>query len=112
MLLGELLQILRNVKPNIQEDHFVWWRHNHGFLVKNCYKRILEFSNLGNLLDPLKTNAFECLWKSEVSSKILIFGWSLILNKLSTRKELTKRGIMNGVHNVVCPFYFMEEENV
>lgn len=73
MLLGELLQILRNIKSNIQEDHFVWWRHKHGFLVKNCYKRILEFSNLGNLVDPLKTNAFECLWKSKVSSKILFF---------------------------------------
>lgn len=56
--------------------------------------------------------ALVCLWKSKVSRKILIFGWRLILNKLATRMELTKCGIIDGVNNVACPFYFLEEEDV
>lgn len=86
LLLDEIMQILQDVKPNIhEEDRFVRWRHKHGLSIKDCYNRILEFSNFGNLVDLFKTKAFVCLWKYKLPRKILIFGWRLILNKLPTR---------------------------
>lgn len=50
------------------------------------------------------------IWKSSVTSKIQLFGWRLIINKLPTRVEQSKRGVINGSHDMVCVFCFREEE--
>lgn len=89
-------------------DRLVWWKLKDGFSVKYFYKRICEACDLVPLLDHLKSKAILCLLKSKVPSKILIFDWRLILNKLSTRMELAKHGIIEGLHNVVCHLCFME----
>ena len=60
----------------------------------------------------LKKKTLDCLWKSKVPSKIFIFGRRLILNKFPTRMELTKRGIIEGPHNVVCPLCFKKKEDM
>lgn len=111
--LEELLLLLHGVKAKPHEENrFVWWKHKDGFSLKDGYKRIYESYFLVLTLDPLKIKVLDCLWKSKVPIKILIFGWILILNKLHTRMELAKRGIIYGSHNVVCPLCFMEEEDL
>lgn len=91
LFLYELMQILWDAKPNIQEkDRFVWWRHKHGFLFKDSYKRILEISNMGNLVDHFMIKTLFGLLKTKVPRKILIFGWQLIINKFPKRIELSK----------------------
>lgn len=109
----ELLGFLYDVKPNVsKEDKFVWWRDKFGFSVKASYKRILEASVMVPSVDPSLHQALDRLWLSKVLSKVFIFGWHLLLNRLPPRLELAKRGIIDGPHNVVFPLCFLEEEDV
>ncbi|PNX80416.1 hypothetical protein L195_g036415, partial [Trifolium pratense] len=64
---------------------------------------------------PLDTNAadaFSRLWKSDVPSKIIVFGWRLLLNRLPTRTALHRRGILSNPFESSCVFCFrhMEDE--
>lgn len=63
-------------------------------------------------LDPNIVKSLDQLWKTKIPSKNLIFGWRLILNKLPTRMELAKRGIIGGAHNMVCHLWFLKDEDV
>lgn len=50
--------------------------------------------------------------KTKVASKVLIFGWTLILNKMFIRMESLKQGIIESVDNIVCSLCFLNEEDV
>lgn len=72
----------------------------------HCYKRICKACVLVPIWDPLKVKVLACVWKSKVHRKFFIFGWRLVVNKLPTRMKLAKWGIIEGVHNMVCPYVF------
>lgn len=113
LLLEKLLLILDGLEPKSHvNDRFVWLRNKDEFSIKDCYKRICEAWFLESFFNPLILKASACLWKSKVPSKVFIFGWSLIFNKLTTRMELVKREIIVSAHYVVCPLEFLEEESV
>lgn len=44
------------------------------------------------------------LWKSKVPSKIKVFGWRLVLNRLPSRVQLFKRGFLHSgmIKHVFC----------
>jgi hypothetical protein len=44
------------------------------------------------------------LWKNDVPSKIKVFGWRLLLQRLPTREALHHRGILNNTHDLSCVF--------
>lgn len=52
------------------------------------------------------------LWKTKVSSKGLVFGWRLFLNRSPSRMDLARRRIIVCTHNLVCPMCFSVEEDV
>lgn len=52
------------------------------------------------------------LWKSHVPSNIKFFAWILSLNRLQTQDQLTKKGILRGQHNLVCPLCLGLEGNL
>lgn len=54
----------------------------------------------------------DMLWIMNTPSKILIFGWRLLLNRFPTRFSLANRGIISGNHNLVCLFGFVGEESI
>ena len=44
---------------------------------------------------PMVVNfSFRSFWKCDVSSKVLIFSWRLILDRLPTHVALVRRGVM------------------
>ncbi|CAL5185514.1 unnamed protein product [Lathyrus oleraceus] len=51
-------------------------------------------------------------WKIKHSSKVLIIGWRMILNKLPTRVELARRGVVAEFHNLVFPICFIVNEDM
>lgn len=64
------------------------------------------------MLDGVVSCALKRLWKMKVPSKIWIFGGRLVLNRIPTRLNLETCGILVGQHNLVCPLYFGESEDV
>jgi hypothetical protein len=55
--------------------------------VKSAYMELLNMSVLVSLHDRMLVFV-EMLWKNNVPSKISIFGWRLLLEKLPTREAL------------------------
>lgn len=51
-------------------------------------------------------------WKEKAPLKIHTFGWRVFLNKLPTKDQLTKRGILQGVQDKVCVFCCEENEDI
>ncbi|CAJ2658481.1 unnamed protein product [Trifolium pratense] len=80
------------------------------FTVKSCYSLLLQYSNTV-VLESNVLDAIQKLWKNDVPSKVNIFGWRLLLEKLPTRAALHHRGILNNPHDISCIFCYMQMED-
>lgn len=100
----KMLYISQMVQPSHEiEDFFVWWKNNNRFFVKTSYLRMYEICNACLRVEENILKELERVWKSNMLSKIQLFGWRLLLNKLATRYELAGSIVICGSHNVVCP---------
>lgn len=99
----------RNCRSKI---FFVWWKNKFGFSVKIHY-HILEYVFDSNMhVDDSIIQLLNKLWITNAPSKILIFDWRLLLNRLPTRFALANRRIISGNHNLVCPFYLIYYKSI
>ncbi|XP_058775361.1 uncharacterized protein LOC131649626 [Vicia villosa] len=109
----ELRILLVPVHPFSSElDGFKWWRHASGFSVSNAYDSFSLCVVPSFSLEPSLRLVFSSLWKTKVPSRILIFGWRLIWNRLPTKVDLAKRGILANPNDIRCPFCPNFEEDL
>jgi hypothetical protein len=112
---GQLLD-LQNllIEVQLEPERMDRWRWIPGpirlFSVNSCYKLLIQSSNMiyvdSNVLDAIQN-----LWKNDVPTKVNIFGWRLLLDKLPTRVALQHRGIMGNPHELYCTFCFHQLED-
>jgi hypothetical protein len=106
--LAKIYAILSRVQLDKEtEDRLVWKANNTGriFLVKSLY-------GLLNPSPPLNTAfSFRGIWRGLVPSKVEIFCWMAIINKINTRSMLVKRGILD-TSAANCTICLVEEEMV
>jgi hypothetical protein len=91
----ELLGLLDQVRPRTNSnDRRRWIPAADGvFTVKSAYSSLQERNELPTLDDD-KLSALKKLWKNNIPSKVSIFGWRLLLEKLPTRVALFHRGVL------------------
>jgi hypothetical protein len=86
-------------------DRWRWIPDRIGiFSVKSCYSLLLDQRQIEGV-EPDRLEAIKKLWKNDVPSKVLIFAWRLLLDRLPTRSALHRRGILlnqNDLHCVFC----------
>jgi hypothetical protein len=80
------------------------------FSVKSCYNLLLDLRQ-HEALDQEVLEATTKLWRNDVPSKIKVFGWRLLLERLPTRETLHYRGILNNPHDLPCVFCFRYTED-
>ncbi|XP_058757673.1 uncharacterized protein LOC131630949 [Vicia villosa] len=108
----DLVSFLGDATPTVGVmDSYVWWKNSLGFSVKAAYDMILEGSYRGHRLEVDIIRALNRMWKTKLPSKILIFGWRLILNKIPTKAALARRHILTNSNILVCSFCGVEEED-
>jgi hypothetical protein len=56
--------------------------------------------------------ALKKLWKIDVPSKVLVFGWRFILDRLPTRLALNHRGIILNRNDMSCAFCSLNTEDI
>ncbi|CAJ2635642.1 unnamed protein product [Trifolium pratense] len=96
---------------NNNHDQWRWIPDSNGlFTVKSCYTYLLNLRQV-QLQDALVLEAIQRLWKSDVPSKVNVFGWMLLLNRLPTRAALHHRGILTNHHELSCVFCFQQAED-
>jgi hypothetical protein len=80
------------------------------FSVKSCYISLLQGRN-AVIVEPNVLGAIQKLWKNDVPSKVSVFGWRLLLQKLPMRAALNHRGVLINPHDLPCVFCFQVSED-
>ncbi|XP_058757659.1 uncharacterized protein LOC131630931 [Vicia villosa] len=95
-----------------EDDSFRWMFTNNGvFSVKSCYD-LFKSSLSGPPLDSKKVLALSFLWNCKVPSKILVFGWRFIHNRLATKDQLVRRGVLVEGSESLCSMCKEKEEDI
>ncbi|GAU45706.1 hypothetical protein TSUD_86820 [Trifolium subterraneum] len=96
--LGDLKDLLIgfNLTPN-SHDGWRWALGSAGmFSVKSCYNWLLDYRH-DEMLNSTVVDALKQLWKNDVPTKVSVFGWRLLLDKLPTRMTLNHRGVWEEI---------------
>ncbi|GAU35055.1 hypothetical protein TSUD_69780 [Trifolium subterraneum] len=81
-------------------DRWKWIPDHSGkFTVKSAYLILQNRKNVKEI-NPNILNSLQRMWKNDIPSKVGVFGWRLLLEKLPTREALISRG---------CAYYHYEE---
>jgi hypothetical protein len=109
----ELLNLLLPFQPSLDvEDRHRWISTSAGiFSVKSAYIDLLNRSVMTNLEDSI-VHSLKLMWKNNVPSKISIFGWRLLLEKLPTREALFDKGIIINSTDKNCAFCSNHGESI
>ncbi|XP_058764618.1 uncharacterized protein LOC131638082 [Vicia villosa] len=103
--LQELCCILTDVTPIWNgEDRFVWsLGATGGYVVGEFYNKLLsEYRVVVEQLDVKE--ALKVLWQSWMPLKVKIFGWRLLKDRLATKEQLIRRGIIEPNDERLCVF--------
>ncbi|CAJ2668249.1 unnamed protein product [Trifolium pratense] len=93
------------------EDKWRWIPEKSGFFtVKSVYSFFLS-GRVMHDVNPGVLPALKSLWENDIPSKVGVFGWRLLLEKLPTRAALAARGILTNSHDLSCVFCFNEVED-
>ncbi|XP_058726970.1 uncharacterized protein LOC131598375 [Vicia villosa] len=109
----ELLEILASAKPVEREnDSFIWWPAEEGaFTVKSCYLSLRDRLE-EDTVEANKTTALNLIWKSQIPSKLKVFGWRVLLDRLPSKIQLARRGIILNEQDKMCVFCGTELEDL
>ncbi|XP_058756741.1 uncharacterized protein LOC131629955 [Vicia villosa] len=110
--LEELCRILEDVVPTYAGmDKIVWiGGEMNAFTVREYYKKLL-LEGRAKGLQPVVRDAIKVLWKGWMPSKVKIFGWRLLMDRLATREQLMKRNIITNTDLSLCVFGCDSAEN-
>jgi hypothetical protein len=81
------------------------------YSVNSAYKSLLSLGVVQNL-DGNLVIYLERLWGNNIPSKASIFGWRLLVVRLSMHMTLVRKCILVNLLNFCCPFCFRKEEDI
>jgi hypothetical protein len=92
----ELLEtFLENVRLSNDIDDWRWIMNSEeGFSVKSAYDLLVEFGDSPNF-GPYERMILSKIWESSAPSKIVVFSWQLFHNRLPTKDNLFRRGVLD-----------------
>ncbi|GKV27386.1 hypothetical protein SLEP1_g36559 [Rubroshorea leprosula] len=97
---GQFREMINGVRLRMKEADSWQWLHGRDgiYSVKAAYDFL---SPKGCVLDEKWSRI---IWSKYVPSKLSVFGWRLFLNRLATKENLCKRGILLTGGDVSCGF--------
>ncbi|XP_058774290.1 uncharacterized protein LOC131648556 [Vicia villosa] len=101
----ELNTMLVDVQLTTNGDDDVVWPFDVSkcYTVRSGYQLLLQQQQEGEL-DSGRRQGLEYIWAAQVPSKLKIFCWRVILDRLPTRNQLIRRGIIANNHEAMCVF--------
>jgi mannosylglycoprotein endo-beta-mannosidase len=102
-----LLASLENVLLTVDEDDWEWSLNpGDGFSVKSAYDALVGIKDVVTLSD-YELKIFSNIWESPAPSKVVAFSWKLLYDRLPTKDNLLRRGVLpfgSGENCVWCGF--------
>jgi hypothetical protein len=113
VLTHDLIPLLNQIRScRVIEDRRKWLVSITGiFSVNSAYVGLLNGAEMDSLGES-KVIALKRMWKNNVPSKISIFGWRLLLEKLPSREALFRKGIIANIIERCCVLCFNMEESL
>jgi hypothetical protein len=109
-LVLELDVVINGVMLAEVVDSWVWKPNlDDGFTVKSLFEYLQRTLRPQSALSPSAHFTFKNIWKCAVPSKVSSFAWQLLWDRIPTRENLCKRGILNGAE-ALCPHCGVEVE--
>jgi hypothetical protein len=106
----ELMEVLDHVSITLVDDRWVWNPGAEvGFSVKSAYMFLDQLMGDGVMRSSLENFVFKFIWKSGVPSKVSALAWQLLLDRIPTRDNLHRRGIISA-NESRCPLCNVEIE--
>ncbi|MCH96298.1 F-box family protein [Trifolium medium] len=94
-MMMEFMELLNQFVPSVCRDKWLWRvNRDQGFTVNECYVLLQQKYGVLSVLDPVAEFAFTNLWKCGAPSKVCAFSWQLLLDRIQTKDNLFKRGIL------------------
>jgi hypothetical protein len=95
-LLDKLLQILDFVNLTLVEDVWRWVPDPNGFFtVSSAYNLLVKELRTSNGLAPDVALVFKQIWESPTPSKVIVFSWQLLYDRIPTKCNLDHRNILS-----------------
>jgi hypothetical protein len=95
-LLDKLLQILDFVNLTLVEDVWRWVPDPNGFFtVSSAYNLLVKELRTSNGLAPDVALVFEQIWESPAPSKVIVFSWQLLYDRIPTKCNRDHRSILS-----------------
>ena len=87
---GELCLLLQNVTLQVdKEDKWLWkLESSNDFTVQSAYKVMVHRHH------STSTVSLKVLWHNDVPLKVVLFAWRLIRDRLPTKDNLFRRGVI------------------
>ncbi|RVW69349.1 DNA-directed RNA polymerase V subunit 1 [Vitis vinifera] len=84
-MIGNLLHVLRDYKPSMEEDSVCWKGGRNGkFRVKEAYRLV---ARPNDIVFPSR-----CIWVNSVPTKVAFYAWEVTWGRVLTLDRLQKRG--------------------
>ncbi|XP_058746830.1 uncharacterized protein LOC131619786 [Vicia villosa] len=113
---------LEDLKRSVQEvtvcsdrSDSVTWRKNpaEGYTVKEGYGFCFTPPEVNDHVgEAARLKVFERLWRIKIPFRIRAFGWRCIWNRIATKDNLAKRGIVSNPSDISCCFCSFHEESI
>ncbi|XP_040866759.1 polyribonucleotide nucleotidyltransferase 1, chloroplastic [Glycine max] len=103
---AHFLEDIDGMAVQVQHQDSGSWEGDPGgeYSVGSAYRALNEYA-----IEEDDERAFSILWKLKIPSKVSLFAWRLIRDRLPTRKNLRNRNVV--LDEVCCPFCLNHNED-
>lgn len=102
-LLTSLLEDLEGMRLSNAVDEWRWGLEDSGvYSVKSAYLKLEGIVLSEDMWGEAEKGVFENMWKSPAPSKVIAFGWRVLLNRAPTRDNLALRNVLPPEGSTFC----------
>jgi hypothetical protein len=107
-----LVEVMGQFYPKMGDDVWCWKPESDGnFSVWSIYGLLVKVLYGEVVVTPSESYVFRIMWRSTAASKVKVFIWKALLNRIPTRTALVHWGVLVADDVVDCPMCYDKEES-
>lgn len=102
----ELLADLLGIATRLSRDDVWSWNLSPDgrYYVKSAYSHLIKVVSAAGTPVGVALQVFSAVWKSWAPSKVIVFSWQLLLDRIPSRSNLIRCGVQLSIDGRGCVF--------